>query len=289
VVLLEDFTEQAAQIFDAHDVQLVSIESKYMTVSALMEYIEKFPYKDFDSSPWLSDIIEKQRIIKAEAELKCIEQAQKITERAYTKVLDKLEPGLTEKQVATLLTYYLLEQGADSISFPIIAASGKNAAIPHAQPTNKEIADGEFLILDFGAVYKGYRSDMTRTVALGGVNDEMRRVFNAVLGANNDALKVLRPDISGKLVDNVARSTLEAWGYDKYFTHGLGHGVGLETHEPPRLSKKSDSILREGMIVTVEPGVYIPGKFGVRIEDMAYITADACICITKAPKALICK
>jgi Xaa-Pro aminopeptidase len=289
VVLLEDFTEQAAQIFDAHDVQLVSIESKYITVSALMEYIEKFPYKDFDSSPWLSDIIEKQRIIKAEAELKCIEQAQKITERAYTKVLDKLEPGLTEKQVATLLTYYLLEQGADSISFPIIAASGKNAAIPHAQPTNKEIADGEFLILDFGAVYKGYRSDMTRTVALGGVNDEMRRVFNAVLGANNDALKVLRPDISGKLVDNVARSTLEAWGYEKYFTHGLGHGVGLETHEPPRLSKKSDSILREGMIVTVEPGVYIPGKFGVRIEDMAYITADACICITKAPKALICK
>jgi len=289
VVLLEDFTEQAQRIFDAHGIQIVSVESKTMTIGALMELIEKFPFKDFDSSPWLSDIIEKQRIIKAEAELKCIEQAQRIAERAYTKVLDKLEPGLTEKQVATLLTYYLLEQGADGIAFPIIAASGKNASIPHAQPTNKAIEDGEFLILDFGAVYKGYRSDMTRTVGLGGVNDEMRRVFNAVLGANNDALKVLRPDISGKLADNVARSTLEAWGYDKYFTHGLGHGVGLETHEPPRLSKKSDSILREGMVVTVEPGVYIPGKFGVRIEDMAYITADACICITKAPKALICK
>jgi Xaa-Pro aminopeptidase len=182
-----------------------------------------------------------------------------------------------------------MEMGGDDISFPIMAASGRNSAIPHAQPTNKTIEDGEFLILDFGAVYKGYRSDMTRTIGLGKVSDEMRRVYGAVLGAHTDAMKALRPDISGKLVDNVARSTLEAWGYEKYFSHGLGHGVGLQTHEAPSLSKKSDHTLREGMVVTVEPGVYIPGNFGVRIEDMAYITADACISLTKTPKALICK
>jgi len=179
--------------------------------------------------------------------------------------------------------------GGDDIAFPIIAASGRNSAVPHAEPTNKTLGDGEFLILDFGAVHQGYRADMTRTIALGSITDEMKRVFGAVLSANNDALKALRPDISGKLVDNVARSTLEAWGYAQYFTHGLGHGVGIETHEAPRLSKKSDVTLRAGMVVTVEPGVYIPGNFGVRIEDMAYITADGCLCITKTPKSLIYK
>jgi Xaa-Pro aminopeptidase len=289
VVLQEDLNEQVLLILNAHDVQLISIESKTMTVSQLSKFIEKFPNTEFDSSSWLSDVIEKQRVIKSEAELHNIKTAQRITERAYTKVLDKLEPGMTERQVATLLTYYILGMGGDDVAFPVIAASGKNAAIPHAHPTNKTIEDGEFLILDFGAVYKGYRADMTRTIGLGSVTDEMRRVYGAVLGAHTDALKALRPDISGKLVDNVARSTLEAWGYDKYFTHGLGHGVGLETHEAPTLSKKSDSTLRKGMVVTVEPGVYIPGNFGVRIEDMAYITADACVCLTKTPKALICK
>ena len=289
VILQDDWAEQAANIFISHGIKLVSIENKTMTVRGLTRYIERFPDIEFDSSSWLSDIIEKQRIIKTEEELRNIETAQRITERAFTRILDKLEPGLTERQIATLLTYYILELGADDIAFPIIAASGKNSAAPHAHPTNKQVEDGDFLILDFGAVYNGYRSDMTRTVGIGSVSDEMRRVYNAVLGAHGDALKALRPDISGKLADNVARSTLEAWGYDKYFGHGLGHGVGLEVHEAPTLSQKSDSTLREGMVVTVEPGVYIPGSFGVRIEDMAYITAEGCINLTKTPKALICK
>ncbi|MCL2077427.1 MAG: aminopeptidase P family protein [Oscillospiraceae bacterium] len=289
VVLLEDLTEQAGFIFSAHGIRHVSVESKTMTVSELSKYIDKFPGLEFDSTSWLSDIIEKQRIIKSETEFKNIETALRITERAYNKILDKLEPGLTEKQISTLLTFYILESGADDIAFPIIAASGKNSAVPHAKPTNKAICGGEFLILDFGAVYKGYRADMTRTIAFGCVSDEMKRVYSAVLGANSDALKALRPDISGKLADNVARSTLEAWGYDKHFSHGLGHGVGIEIHEAPTLSAKSDSTLREGMVVTVEPGVYIPGEFGVRIEDMAYITSDGCICMTKTPKALMYK
>lgn len=289
VVLQEDLTEQALLIFNQHAVELISVENNTMTIGELDCYIKKFPNTAFDYTSWLSDIIEKQRIIKTNAELKNIGIAQSITEKSYTKVLDKIAAGYTEKQIATLLTYYILENGGDDVAFPIIAASGKNTSVPHARPTNKVIQDGEFLILDFGAVYNGYRADMTRTIALGGITDEMKRVFNAVLGANNDALKALRPGISGKVVDSVARTTLEAWGYEKYFTHGLGHGVGLEVHEGPRLSKKSDSTLREGMVVTVEPGVYIPGNFGVRIEDMAVITADGCICLTKAPKALIYK
>ncbi|MCL2108340.1 MAG: aminopeptidase P family protein [Oscillospiraceae bacterium] len=285
----EDLTEQILLILGQHAVEVISIERNTMTVGELSRYIDKFKNTEFDSSSWLSDIIEKERVIKTKAELRNIEIAQRIAERAFNKILDKIGPSLTEKQVATLLTYYIHELGGDDIAFPIIAASGKNTAVPHARPSNKTLGDGEFLLLDFGAVYNGYRSDMTRTIALGSITDEMKRVFGAVLSANNDALKSLRAGISGKLVDNVARSTLEAWGYEKYFTHTLGHGVGLDVHESPRLSRKINTTLRENMVVTIEPGVYIPGNFGVRIEDLAVITTDGCICITKAPKALIYK
>ena len=170
----------------------------------------------------------------------------------------------------------MLELGADSLAFDIIAASGKNSSIPHATPTNKPLEDGEFLILDFGAVVDGYHSDMTRTVAVGNVTDSMKRVYDAVWAANIDALKAIRTDITGKLLDNVARSTLEAWGYESYFTHSLGHGVGLEVHEKPQLSIKAKNgiSLRENMVITVEPGIYLPGVGGVRIEDMVLVTAD---------------
>lgn len=289
IILLNDFTQQMHYILAKNSIETASIESHTMTVRMLTEYIEKFSYIEFDSSSWLSDILEKQRIIKTNDELKKIEAAQRIAERAYGKLLTKLKAGLSEKQVAALLNYYIMELGADDISFPTIAASGKNSAVPHAEPSEKLLEDGDFLVLDFGAVYDGYHSDMTRTVAIGTPSDAMKRVYDAVQGANNDAMKAVRAEVSGKLVDNVARSTLEAWGYEKYFGHGLGHGVGLEVHEGPGLSLKSDSILREGMVVTIEPGVYIPHKFGVRIEDMVVVTKNGCINITKTPKALICK
>ncbi len=289
VILVTNFAEQINYILTKHGIEVVSIESQTMTVNELTDYIEKFPHIEFDSSSWLSDNLGKQRIIKTDEELKKIETAQRIAERAYGKLVTKIKAGLTEKQVAALLNYYIMELGADDISFPTIAASGVNSAIPHAEPSDKPLAEGEFLVMDFGAVYSGYHSDMTRTIAIGTPTDIMRRVYDAVLGANNDAMKSVRSDISGKLIDNVARSTLEAWGYEKFFGHSLGHGVGLEIHEPPSLSPKSDSMLHEGMVVTIEPGVYVPHKFGVRIEDMVVVTKNGCINLTKTPKSLICK
>ena len=287
VMLLTDMRKQLYSIIERHGIKVVSIESKTMTVSELEEYKKLFNALTVDSSGWLSSVIDKMRIIKSAEEISKIEAAQRIAEAAFSKLITAIRPGMTEKQVASVLNFYMMDLGADGISFDTIAASGVNSACPHAVPTDKPLQNGEFLTLDFGAVVDGYHSDMTRTVVIGKPDDEMKNIYNAVWGANTDALKAVRSDITGKLLDNVARSTLDAWGYENYFTHGLGHGVGLEIHEPPAISAKSPFTLHEGMVITIEPGVYIPHKYGVRIEDMVVVTTDGCMNLTKAPKTLI--
>ena len=287
VMLLSDLRKQLYSIIEDEGIQVVSIESKTVTVSELEDYKKLFNALTVDSSTWLSVTIERMRIIKSEEEIAKIEAAQRIAEAAFSKLITSMRTGMTEKQVASVLNFYMMDLGADGISFDTIAASGVNSACPHAVPTDKPLENGDFLTLDFGAVVDGYHSDMTRTVVIGKPDEEMKNVYNAVWGANTDALKAVRADVTGKLVDNVARSTLDAWGYEKYFTHGLGHGVGLEIHEAPAVSPKSPFTLHEGMIITIEPGVYIPGKYGVRIEDMVVVTADGCMNLTKTPKTLI--
>lgn len=287
VLLLSDLRKQLYAIIEDEGIQVVSIESKTVTVSELEDYKKLFNALTVDSSTWLSVTIERMRIIKSEKEIAKIEAAQRIAEAAFSKLITSMRAGMTEKQVASVLNFYMMDLGADGISFDTIAASGVNSACPHAVPTDKPLENGDFLTLDFGAVVDGYHSDMTRTVVIGKPDEEMKNVYNAVWGANTDALKAVRADVTGKLVDSVARSTLDAWGYEKYFTHGLGHGVGLEIHEAPAVSLKSPFTLHEGMIITIEPGVYIPGKYGVRIEDMVVVTADGCMNLTKTPKTLI--
>ena len=258
-----------------------------LTVAQLSAFKRRFSGIGFDSSNRFSDYMKQMRIIKTDEEIACITKAQRIAEAAFTKLLSSMRVGQTEKQIAAALEFMMLNLGSDGVSFPTIAASGVNSACPHAVPTDKPVQEGDFLTLDFGATYKGYHSDMTRTVVFGKPTDEMKNIYNAVWGANTDAIKAIRSDISCKLVDNVARSTLDAWGYEQYFTHGLGHGVGLEIHEGPSVSNRSGTTLREGMIITIEPGVYIPGKYGVRIEDMCVVTKDGCNIITETPKTLI--
>ncbi len=287
VLLLSDLRKQIYAIIEEHGIEVVSIESKIMTVSELEDYKKLFNALIVDSSSWLSVTLERMRIIKTEEEILKIEAAQRIAEAAFSKLITSIRVGMTEKQVASVLNFYMMDLGADGISFDTIAASGVNSACPHAVPTDKPLQQGEFLTLDFGAVVDGYHSDMTRTVVIGKPDDEMKNMYNAVWGAQTDALKAVRADITGKLVDNVARSTLDAWGYEKYFTHGLGHGVGLEIHEAPTVSAKSPFTLREGMVITIEPGAYIPHKYGVRIEDMVVVTADGCLNLTKTPKTLV--
>ena len=287
VILQEELYDQIGELLNKHKVQSVCVEDEYMTVSTLSGLKRRFSGINFDSSNRLSDFMKNMRIIKTDEEINCIIKAQRIAEAAFTKLLSNMRVGQTEKQIAAVLEFFMADFGSEGVSFPTIAASGVNSACPHAVPSDKKVQEGDFLTLDFGATYKGYHSDMTRTVVFGKPTEEMKNIYNAVWGANTDAIKAVRADISCKLVDNVARSTLDAWGYEQYFTHGLGHGVGLEIHEGPNLNKRSGTTLREGMIITIEPGVYIPGKYGVRIEDMCVVTKDGCRILTETPKTLV--
>lgn len=287
VVLQKELYDQIGELLNQHNIRTLYIEDEYMKVAQLSAIKRRFSGITVDTSNRLSDFMCNMRIIKTDEEIACITKAQRIAEAAFTKLLSNMRVGQTEKQIAAYLEFFMLELGSDGKSFDTIAASGVNSACPHAVPTDKPVKEGDFLTLDFGATYKGYHSDMTRTVVFGKPTDEMKNIYNAVWGANTDAIKAVRADISCKLVDNVARSTLDAWGYEEYFTHGLGHGVGLEIHEAPNVSSRSGTTLKEGMIITIEPGVYIPGKYGVRIEDMCVVTEEGCRIITDTPKTLI--
>ncbi len=288
VILMDDIRTQLMELMIKHNIRRLSVESAYMTLAEFEDYKEKLFFAELDCSPWLSEKISGMRVIKSREEVELIVKAQRIAEAAFERLLERMRKGMTEKQVAALLNYFMMDCGADDLSFETIAASGINSASPHAVPTDKPLQEGGFLTLDFGAVVDGYHSDMTRTLVIGEPTPEMEELYNAVFYANLDALKSVRSDIGGKVVDSVARSTLQGFGgYDKYFGHGLGHGVGLEIHEAPTLSRKSSSMLHAGMIVTIEPGAYISGKHGVRIEDMVLVTENGCENLTMTTKKLI--
>jgi Xaa-Pro aminopeptidase len=282
-----EFYEQLSNFFVQHEIKNVSVESSALTLSECANFIEKFPGIEFDCTQILSDTIEKARTVKSRKEISFIKQAQKIADSAFNRLVEKIQYGMSEKQICALLNYYIMDFGGDGNSFDTIVASGVNSSVPHATPTDKKIEPGEFLLIDFGAKFNGYCSDTTRTIALGKPTDEMLRIYGAVMSANVDAQKAVRPEVTGKLIDNVARHTLEVWGYEKYFSHGLGHGVGLEIHEAPTLSSKSSNTLLENSVVTIEPGVYLNGRFGVRIEDMVVVGKDGCESLTQLPKSLM--
>ena len=291
-VLLQDNVRiQLLELLLKHNISRMSVESAYMSIADFEHYKRNMYYIDtdgWDSSTWLSDMISSMRVIKSEEEIRAIVKAQRIAEAAFDLLLERLRKGMTEKQVAALLNFCMMNCGADELSFETIAASGVNSASPHAVPTDKPLQEGEFLTLDFGAVVDGYHSDMTRTLVVGEPTPEMEAVYEAVYYANLNSVKAVRPDVSGTVIDTVARGTLFNYGrYEDYFTHGLGHGVGLEIHEPPKLSQKSSSTLRPGMVVTIEPGVYMSGRFGVRIEDMVLVTQNGCENLTMTTKKLI--
>ncbi len=235
----------------------------------------------------LSGIIEKMRQIKSPSEIEAIIKAQRIAENAFENILDFIRPGVTEREIALELNYNMLKNGAEDISFETIALRGENTSMPHGIPSDSIVQTGDFVLMDFGAVYEGYHSDMTRTVAVGNITDEMEEVYNIVSAAQETALGAVRAGITGKELDNVARSYIAEKGYGENFGHGLGHCVGLEIHESPAANTRDETKLAENMVITVEPGIYLPKKFGVRIEDFVAITPNSCNNLTNAPKKLI--
>lgn len=232
-------------------------------------------------------IIDELRAVKTDEEIENICKAQRIAEAALEHILGFIKIGVTEKQIALELDHYMLSHGAEALSFETIAISGANTSKPHGVPTDKKIEDGDFVTMDYGAVVNGYHSDMTRTVAVGHVSDEQKKVYDTVLKAQLASLEILRSGLKCSDGDKAARDVIAEAGYGEFFRHSTGHGVGIEIHEKPNLSPKSVATLQSGNVVTVEPGIYIPKKFGVRIEDMALITENGCKNLTNAPKELV--
>ena len=227
------------------------------------------------------------RQIKSGEELELLEKAESIGDLAFTDILQILKPGMTEKQVAAELEYSMKKHGADGLSFSTIVASGVNSSMPHAIPTDKPVASGEFVTMDFGCTYEGYCSDMTRTVVVGRADERQKELYGIVLRAQENCLDHLHAGLTGKEADAYARDVIRDAGFAEFFGHGTGHGVGLYIHEDPRISPTDDTVLRKNMVETVEPGIYIPGSGGVRIEDMVVITENGCRNLTHSPKELI--
>lgn len=279
--------EKLNNLFKENEVTNVAVENDKLTLMEFDTLKEKLPGCTFITSSLLSEAIEEIRIVKTEEEIEKIKAAQKIAEDAFDHILTFIKPGVTEKEVSLELDFYMLSHGAEAVSFETIAVAGKNSSMPHGVPGDYKLQNGDFLTMDFGATVDGYHSDMTRTVAIGNVSDEMKAVYETVLSAQLKGLEALKDGISGVDADKAARDVIENAGYGKNFGHGLGHGVGVEIHESPRLSPKAPHTLKAGHVVTVEPGIYLPGKFGVRIEDMAVITENGSINLTSCPKELI--
>ncbi len=273
-----------AEYIDRISAKRVALDPELITIKQLQTLKEKCADVEFD---FLSGVCLKHRRIKTEAEVEKIKKAQSITDKAFSHILTFINEGRTEIEVAAELEYFMRKNGASGLAFETIAVSGKNSSLPHGVPTEEKLTKNSFLTMDYGAKYAGYCSDMTRTVVLGKADEEMKRIYNTVLTAQAEAMKQIKAGMTCKDADKIARDVITDAGYGQYFGHSLGHSLGLEVHESPAVSPKSNDILAAGNIVTVEPGIYIPGKYGVRIENMVLVTENGCENLTNSDRELI--
>lgn len=282
--------EQKSSIYEtvANQVQAMGIQSLGFEKESLL-YSEYELYKKqlkVDFVP-LSGLIEKIRLIKTDEEIKIIKVACEIADSAFTHILNFIKPGITELDVSNELEFFMRKQGATGTSFDTIVASGVRSALPHGVATNKVIEKGDFVTLDFGAIYNGYVSDITRTIAVGKPNEKLNDIYHIVLEAQLLALEKVGPGMTGLEADRVARDYITKKGYGPAFGHSTGHGIGLEVHEGPTLSYRSNTVLEPNMVVTIEPGIYLPQLGGVRIEDDIVITEKGNEKLTHSAKELI--
>ena len=258
-------------------------EEQRMTVAEHAVYSEKLHCTLTPASALMTEL----RGSKDEEELSCMTAAQRIAEGALEQILKEIRPGMTEKEIAARLNYLMVSAGAEKTSFDTIVASGPNGSMPHAVPGMRKVREGDFITMDFGCVYKGYCSDMTRTVALGRPSDEMRNVYDIVLQAQLAGIAAAKAGVTGAAIDGAARKVIQDAGYGAYFGHSFGHSLGIDIHEAPNAAPGNDKPMPDGAVVSAEPGIYLPGKFGVRIEDVMILRPDGAQVITKAPKALL--
>lgn len=233
------------------------------------------------------DLVESILIQKEPQEIEKIKKATAITDQVFSQILGFIQPGITEIDLAAEIEYMIRKQGADCVAFDTIVASGKRSALPHGKASKKKIKQNEPVTLDFGAIVDGYVSDMTRTVMVGKASKKFKKIYKTVLSSQQKAIKFAKPKLKCFELDKMARDVIKKAGFGKYFGHGLGHGIGLLVHDYPQVNEKSQELLKQGMVITIEPGIYIPNWGGVRIEDDILITRSGCEVLTHSPKNLI--
>lgn len=268
------------------DLQLqnIGLEDEAITLALFNEIKAALPWQNLSA---VSKSLGKLRWVKDESELSKIRMAVRIADEAFAKTLPMIKAGLRETEVAALLEYNMKQLGADNPSFESIVASGRRSALPHGIASDKVIAEGDVVLMDFGAIYHGYCSDITRTFFVGHADPKLVEIYNVVLEAQLKAEQMLRAGVVGKEAHQVALDVITNAGYGEYFGHGLGHSLGVEIHEEPRLNSVSETVMPAGVLMTVEPGIYVPGLGGVRIEDTVIIKEDGIEILTQSPKELI--
>ena len=271
------------QAIEDFGITALGYEEEYLTAGELSRFREKLKA---ELVPYHEKIY-AFRAVKEDWELDRMRKAQEIADKAFLEVLPRLHVGMTELEAQAELIYCMYKNGAQGLSFDPIVVSGPNTSMPHGVAGDRVICDGDFLTLDFGVLYQGYCSDTTRTVAFGSVTEEMRKVYGIVLEAQTQAIAATRAGVAGSTIDGIARKVITDAGYGEYFGHGYGHSLGLEIHESPNMNMRNQEPLPAGAVCSAEPGIYLPGKFGVRIEDVTILTADGCENLTKLPKELL--
>jgi len=309
-VFITDFrykTQAKKQVGESAEIFITSPEKAYFDILEELEVFKEKRFVGFDSVATsyssyrrltarflgnnfipVDNPLTEIRQVKEPEEITKIEGAAQIAIEALAEVLPLLRPGITEKEFSTELEYHLNRKGSEKSAFDIIVASGKNAALPHAKASEKVIETGDMVTIDFGAIYEGYASDITRTYFIGTPDDKFKKIYELVLQAQSAAIKGAKAGLTGKEIDAIARKVIEDAGYGEYFGHGLGHGIGLVVHDAPTLNKRGEKVVPENSVVTIEPGIYIPEWGGIRIEDDFVVETDGVRCITsELPKNLI--
>lgn len=285
VVLLERLSKQLNDLVLRFGIKTLYTETE-ITVS-LLSTLNSIINCNIKAEQSLTDDLYKARSVKSEKEIENIIAAQRIAEASFEELLNFIKAGVSEKDIALQLDFEMQKRGSEWVSFETVAVSGENSSLPHGVPGERLLKAGDFLTLDFGAVYGGYHSDMTRTVAIGHVTDKMQQIYDLVLTAQCAAIDKVKAGVKCNVVDAAARDIITKEGFAGNFNHSTGHGVGLEIHEYPNLSNRSDDKLIAGQVVTCEPGIYLQGIFGVRIEDMVVVRENATENLTNSPKTLI--
>ncbi len=267
----------------SHNISKLFVEGYHLPFSFVSEMKEKLEDRIYA----LSISLDELRSVKDHEEIEKIKKAVEIADRAFEHILKFIKPGISENDVVAELNYFILKNGAKGFSFEPIVASGKRSSLPHGVATDKKIEAGDTVLIDFGCNFDGYMSDMTRTVFVGKVENQMVKIYHIVKEAQQKAEEFIKEGLKANEIDKIARGYIGSFGYMEKFGHSLGHGVGLEIHELPRLSPKSEMVLEENMVVTIEPGIYIEDFGGVRIEDIVVVKSDGCEILTKSSKELI--